>query len=191
MVPDDVPIKHYRRATCQEVFSVNPSLTLERLHELLTYDPETGHFTWRATRSPNGKANAGSRAGSLKANGYRQLTIDCVKYKEHRLARFYVTGEWPASDVDHKATKAKDDNRFGNLRDASRSQNRANTDRQVNNSSGFKGVRRNRKSGRWVASIKVRGRKKHLGTFDAPEAAHAAYCAAAAQYFGEFANHGA
>lgn len=44
---------------------------------------------------------------------------------------------------------------------------------QRGNKSGFLGVSPNRS--RWSASIMVLGRKLHLGTFDTPELAHAAY----------------
>lgn len=93
-------------------------LTAERLRELLSYDPETGWFTWRVTRSSNGRADAGSRAGALRSDGYRHVTVDQHKYKEHRLAWLYMTGKWPEADLDHK-NNTRDDNRFSNLRAAS------------------------------------------------------------------------
>lgn len=57
------------------------------------------------------------------------------------------------------------------------------------NAAGFKGV--NSIGKRWRARITVLGLRIDLGSYDTPEEAHAAYCAAARTYFGEFANHGA
>jgi hypothetical protein len=53
---------------------------------------------------------------------------------------------------------------------------------------GYKGVILCRKSGRWHAFIRSRGRRTYLGSFPTPEAGHAAYVAAARKLFGEFAR---
>lgn len=79
-----------------------------------------------------------------------------------------------------------------NLRVASRTENVRNQRKSVKNSSGFKGVSWNEQHQKWRALIRVNGRLKHLGLFDTPEAAHEAYCKAAAspEFHGEFANFG-
>ncbi|TPL66647.1 hypothetical protein FJ949_09790 [Mesorhizobium sp. B2-4-1] len=59
---------------------------------------------------------------------------------------------------------------------------------KANNTSGFKGVTVTPK-GRYVARIKARSKHIHLGVFDTPEQAHAAYCQAANTHFGEFARY--
>jgi hypothetical protein len=89
-------------------------------------------------------------------------------------------------DVDHINGDALD-NRRCNLRVATRSQNLQNRPKQKNNSSGYKGVSKYR-TGRWMASIRVNGTCKYLGYHSTPEAAHAAYCAAAKELHGEFAR---
>jgi hypothetical protein len=99
-----------------------------------------------------------------------------------------VTGEWPTGLIDHQNGDGTD-NRWANLRLATSSLNAANSRRRSDNTSGFKGVSRCR-GARWRASIQLNGKFKHLGHFDTPEEAHAVYCAAAANYFGEFAHHG-
>jgi hypothetical protein len=40
--------------------------------------------------------------------------------------------------------------------------------------SGFKGVSRHKRSGKWQAQVRVNGKPKHLGLFDAPELANGA-----------------
>jgi hypothetical protein len=160
------------------------SLTYERLRELLLYDPDTGHFVWLV--APCNKVVAGSRAGTAKSNGYRQLSIDGVKYREHIVAWFYVTGEWPPYDLDHR-NGIRHENYFTNLRCATEWQNTLNRVVRRDNLCGFKGV--HKKGSRWRARITVNGARLFLGSFNTPEEAHTAYCAAADVHFGEFARH--
>jgi len=79
-------------------------------------------------------------------------------------------------------------NRFRNLREATRSENNSNSKRPANNSSGFKGVSYRKQVGRWTAQITVNNKRSHIGYFNTPEAAHAAYVRAAKQSRGEFAR---
>jgi hypothetical protein len=72
------------------------------------------------------------------------------------------------------------------LRTATPSQNSANRRRPQNNRSGFKGVFAYR--GKWRATISKNGKSVLLGTYPTPQAAHAAYVAAARKLFGEFAR---
>lgn len=159
-------------------------LRLERLRELLHYDPNTGIFRWRLRRK--GQAVAGSIAGCLDSDGYRQIGLDGRRFRAARLAWFYVHGVWPPEDIDHKDL-IKDHDWIENLRPASRSLNTANKKIYRNNISGFKGVFR--RQGRWQASI-FNKKPYYLGMFDTPEEAHQAYCAKARELFGEFANDG-
>jgi hypothetical protein len=89
--------------------------------------------------------------------------------------------------VDHRDLD-RTNNRWNNLRRATRSTNAANTRRQRNNTSGFKGVYPHHKTGRWYAQIRKDGRGYYLGSFATPQAAHEAYAAAARELFGEFAR---
>lgn len=157
-------------------------VTAERLRELLDYDPATGIFTWRVTHWP---AVAGSAAGYIDGAGYHRITVDRVNYYAHHLAWFYVTGEWPDDEIDHRNCE-RDNNRFANLREATSSQNKWNTRIRRDNTSGFKGV--NKAAGRWRAQIQHAGRQRHLGYFGTATEAHAAYCAAALERDPEFAR---
>src|ERR1700674_1345685 len=104
----------------------------ERLRAVLLYDPETGVFTRRINR---GKWKAGAQVGWLRPDGYIGIGLDYHEYLAHRLAWLYVTGEWPI-DVDHENT-CRSDNRWDNLREASRSQNMRNMKRTKANTSGY------------------------------------------------------
>lgn len=173
-------------------------LTQERLRKSLTYDPKTGIFIWRRRNgsSPNVRAwntkFANKSAGTMtkpRGDGLRYLQIH-IKGKchlAHRLAWLYMTGEWPRNQTDHEDGDGLN-NRWKNLRDATGMQNQANRGVQPNNISGYKGVSFRKSSGRYLARIGVRKKIMHLGSFDTPHDAHAAYMAAARKYFGEFAN---
>jgi HNH endonuclease/AP2 domain len=160
-------------------------LTQARLRQLLTYDPQTGLFTWKIRRrGPRGKA--GEIAGMLSVRGYIVIKADGIRYRAHRLVWLYMTGKWPNGDLDHR-NGARDDNRWSNLRSASRSQNLANSRISKNNTSGYKGVSFNSINRRWRASIKC-NKAYHLGYFDTAEAAHRAYVKKAKEFFGAFAR---
>lgn len=116
---------------------------------------------------------------------YLGAGLDFKRFYLHRLAWQYVTGHPPADQIDH-INGDKHDNRFENLREATASTNGANM--HGRSSSGFKGVYLEKRSGRWFSAICVRNKRMHLGTFGSPEEAHAAYVAAAAKHFGEFAR---
>lgn len=161
------------------------SLTAKRLREVLRYDPQTGQFTWLVRLSI--RILIGRNAGRINRHGYRIITIDCVRYHAHRLAWLYMTGEWPAHYIDH-ANLDKADNRFANLREASRQQNSANTKTPSNNRSGFKGVQWHPQTKKWRARIGFNGKHQSLGLFKSPEEAHAAYAEAAEKLFGEYAR---
>lgn len=81
-------------------------------------------------------------------------------------------------------------NRRENLRACSDGQNKRNRCVQANNTSGFKGVSWHKQREKWRAVIEINYKQKHLGLFTTPEAAHAAYCAAASELHGDFANYG-
>lgn len=160
-------------------------LTYERLMEMVVYDPEIGVFRWRKSNSskcPVGSIIRGWNAGK----GYKMVTIDYSRYYLHRLAWFYVHGRWPKNNIDH-INRDQTDNRISNLREATHSQNGGNL-LHKRNASGYKGVHLEKRTGRWFANICVNYRLIHLGTFNTPQEAHAAYEAAARKYFGEFAR---
>lgn len=158
-------------------------ISAAELKTLLCYDPETGLFLRLISRSPNAKA--GDNAGAVDRYGYVWISINRRRYSAHRLAWFYMTGGWPSEMIDHRDGD-KSNNRFENLRPASRSQNAANS--RARNSAGLKGVSFDKRTSKWGASIRKGGRFTWLGTFETPEAAHAAYVAASVHVHGEFAR---
>jgi hypothetical protein len=149
-----------------------PKVTAERLRQLFDYNPATGDFVAKTSR---GGHFAGRVAGARKEQrcGHIYICIDRRLYLAHRLAFLWMTGEWPKLEVDHINCNGSD-NRWVNLRDVPGAVNLQNQIRPRKcNRSGFQGVSPNRK--RWAAQIKACGAHIHLGTFDTPELAHAAY----------------
>ncbi len=108
-------------------------------------------------------------------------------YAAHRIAWLLMTGEWPKADIDHR-NKNRADNRWVNLREATRSQNLANQGPRPNNTSGLKGVSWDAKNNKWVAQISKDGKARKIGRFQSKDEASAAYCAKAKELFGEFAS---
>jgi len=138
------------------------SMTQERLRELIFYDPDTGIITWNKGRQ--GVRNDGI-AGSHHPDGYIKICIDKKIYLSHRLAFLYMEGYMPENQVDH-INRIKDDNRWQNLREVSRSCNARNTGICSNNTSGVTGVYWYKALNNWHAQITVPGSKKHLGYFE-------------------------
>lgn len=160
-------------------------LILARVKELLHYDPETGAWTQKTRRKGSGLI-PGEPAGCIAPSGYLMIGIDYRRYRAHRLAWLWMTGEMPAN-VDH-INGNRADNRWGNLRVADQSQNTANSKRSKANTSGFKGVSRHWPSGKWQAGIVKNRRRQYLGLFETPKQAHDAYCVKAKEIYGEFAR---
>lgn len=154
-----------------------------RLRDLLNYDPETGVFTWAYSRTG---CRAGDRCGRIQYTGYREIGIDYGLYRENMIAWTYMTGEWPDRDVDH-INRIRDDNRWCNLRLATRTQNSGNEGLRSNNTSGYKGVTLDVQSGLWRAQIRMAGKKVNLGRFATKEEAAKAHDHAAIKAFGEYA----
>jgi len=162
----------------------NAILTETRLKELLNYDPDTGIFVRIKTVGPT--AREGQISGYLhNASGYYISCLDYVDYKHHRLAWLYVTGKWPNGCLDHINGDRKD-NRFLNLREATKAQNSYNSGTPKTNTSGYKGVSWSNQANKWFAKIVIQGKQIHLGFFSEPEDASSAYNKAAKKFHGEF-----
>src|SRR3990172_8421170 len=147
-------------------------ISLARLLEELSYDGETGLFTWRRSRRG---VKAGSFPGSVhKHTGYVEIMVDGRLYLAHRLPWVYMTGNWPISQIDHR-NGVRSDNSFANLREATNRSN-AHNRTKILAKAGLLGVCR---SGRgFKAAIRADGKSRYLGTYDTAKEAHAAYLSA-------------
>ena len=172
-------------------------LDFAELHRILRYDPDTGAF-YRLVPSRNGcykpgsRGSCGSRADYRTKNNYGKYPVHwvCIKgkpYQAHRLAWFYMTGEWPKYLIDHIDNEGSN-NAWRNLREATRITNAHNAKRHKDNSTGYKGVCKITEH-IFMAAIQVNGKRIHLGKYKSALEAHEVYCIAAKRYFGEFARY--
>jgi hypothetical protein len=159
-------------------------LTQQELKQVLSYNPISGEFTWLVKQ---GSVSSGATAGWPDDAGYVGIGINGKCIRAHRLAWLYMTGEFPPCFVDHK-NNIKSDNRWCNLRPATRSQNMCNTVLRSNNSSGYKGVSLIKASGKWSSKIRVNGKHIWLGSFEDKESAAEAYIDAAKKYHHDYAR---
>jgi hypothetical protein len=180
-------------------------ITAAQLRAILDYDPETGVFRWKARTSDMfvpGKRSVEWQCRSWNARyereiagfkdrkGYCRIRINNGStYGSHRLAWLYMTGEWPAHEIDHIDLDSSN-NIFSNLREATHSENSFNRRKRSDSTSSKKGIRWRRRMKKWMASIMVDGKSHHLGYFDEDklDEAAAAYADAARELHGEFAR---
>ena len=143
--------------------------TYEKLKEILSYNPETGLFTWLikscTTKSP------GDIAGHThKKTGYVSITINKKFNSDHRLAWLYMTGENPTGCIDH-INQIRSDNRWCNLRDVTVQENNKNRRLNKNNKSGVGGVYFEKISGKWEVRIKCNKKAHYFGRYKTLEEA--------------------
>ena len=160
-------------------------ITQDKLKQLLDYNPETGVFTWVVRKARC--IHIGDVAGG-NCHGYIRINISGDIYAAHRLACLWMTGDWPADQVDH-INHDRSDNRWVNLRQVSQVTNLKNQSLYKNNTCGVTGVywAENRK--KYEASIRVDKKLIHIGRYSLLSDAKAARKAAEIKY-GFHQNHG-
>ena len=153
------------------------------VHERFNYDPESGILTWKKREEIKrydyrwNIQYAEKRAGGLdEEQGYRKVTLDGIRYREHRLIWLWMTGNFPKEQIDH-INGDRSDNRWNNLREANNSENQQN--KKAKNKSGIYWSEKRKK---WSAQIGINGKNIFLGRFADSDAAHNAYLLAKAKY---------
>lgn len=153
-------------------------LTIQRkqLREIVSYNKRTGIFRDRST---------GEVIGTKRdERGYIRINLGALRFHAHRLAFIYVIGSCP-DYVDH-INENKEDNRWNNLRSATKSQNGMNRGMNANNSTGIKNVIRHQ--GKYQVQIKVNGKNHYMGRFRTKKAAALAADVARAVLHGQYAR---
>jgi len=156
-------------------------LSHEELTDVLSYDKDTGRFSWRHDGKV-GRQRVGRPVGSIDKKGKLHIAIKRRNYPAARLAWFYVTREWPGDKFIIPSNGDWLDLRFGNLRAATPQEVARNSKDRPNTSSGVRGVSWDKSREKWTAGITINYRRKSLGYFDSVDAAAAAYQAARERY---------
>ncbi len=159
-----------------------PRPTIEELREYLDYEPETGVLRWRKAA---GRVKAGSLITRTDRDGYVILRFRTIKLRAHQVAFAMHHGHWPTPYCDH-INGDPADNRAANLRECTPSSNQHNRRMSRNNTSGFKGVTRDRNL--WKAQVCLQ-RKTHSKYFHHLKDAAAWAKHMREQLHGEFARH--
>ena len=155
----------------------------------LRYNPETGEC-WRRLKAGSWKLiKPGTEAGvdtrfDICGRPYRLPRI---------IAEVFLNGGKPLTrqqEVGHlkRADGSHAQDRLGNLRIVSRSQNLTNQSIRSTNTSGYRGVSWQKTAGKWKAQVVSNGKISYLGLFTTPEDAALAYDKAANELHGEFAR---
>lgn len=150
--------------------SMNDAALLSVLNELVSYNLTTGEFTYLKA---NNRRVVGGRVGTLRGDGYYEVTINYKRYRLHRLAWLLTHGYMPTKHIDH-INGNRADNRIANLREATVSENLQNQKKAtIRNRLGVLGVSYTK--GAYEPKIKVDGRNLYIGRFKSIEEASEAY----------------
>jgi hypothetical protein len=150
---------------------------LEKIKQHLRYSASTGLLRWHYPNTRDGRQKRLHRqvAGSV-ATGYVLVGIhdpSTGKFhmlKGHHVCWFLRSGSWPTTPIDHR-NRRKDDNRWVNLRPATKYIDRWNKNLASNNKSGVRGV--SLFNGRYKAYIGCDRQQHYLGSYtDIRLAAH-------------------
>jgi len=156
-----------------------------RASDYLSYNSETGVFTWIA-RYKTSHVIIGSNAGTLTKKGYTRIRVPTMGYvMAHRLAWWFHYQEWPENQIDH-INGERSDNRIINLRQATNAQNQHNSQVRKDSKTGVKGVTWNAQRQAYVVQIHANKVKRYLGCFNDLETAARAYADAAIEMHGEY-----
>lgn len=138
-----------------------------RMKDFLQYNHETGVFTWKRVTSK--RVKVGQEAGRINNAGHIGIGFEGSRWQAHRLAVAFIEGSLSGElEIDHK-DQNKINNRYMNLRKATKQQNSCNRGSPRNNTSGVKGMSFNINAGKWEGYVHFNSKKYYLGLFTLEE----------------------
>lgn len=180
------------------------SLPVSVVRRCIMHDPLLGELTWKL-RTPDDFSDTG-RSKEHNCNNWNarfagQPALDAVSNKGYRRGRFrkkqlcahhvmwaLVTGQWPSDEIDH-INGDPGDNRFINLREATRTEQCRNRAVQANSKSRIPGVSWSDSIKRWRVRIGSNGKRIAIGSYHTKNEAIIAR-RAAEKALGYHPNHG-
>lgn len=153
------------------------------IETVLDYNPEDGLFRHKVSNGP--AREVGRVVTSLDSHGYIRVSHKGKRFLGHRVAFYLMLGYWPEHDVDH-IDGERSNNKWGNLREATRSQNLHNQ-KCTRGKSRFKGVTKYQNG--WVAQCRHKLRVSgYIGFSPSELEAALMYNYVAEKDFGKFAR---
>ena len=140
-------------------------LTQAQAKRLFHYDPVTGELR-----------------GRRKVIASEYVRVDGVLYRATHVIWVWMTGKWPTHTIDHRDTNTHN-NSWGNLREATRSE------QQANRTSGYGGKLKwaiKQPNGRFAAIVGYNNKRYRAGVFDTEQEAHDAAFKLAQRLHGGF-----
>lgn len=136
----------------------------------LTYDETSPSGLRWGPGSVQGKRDiSGEVAGSKDSNGYWRVRCDGLRFLAHHLVWELHHGVKP-KQLDH-IDGDQGNNKIGNLRECTQSENCFNRKIGSNNTSGTRGVTWDKSREKWIVTAMVRGKRKTLGRFSDKDSA--------------------
>jgi hypothetical protein len=130
---------------------------------------------WKWFYCKSRKTGYAKRSNGEKRPNQRQISM-------HRVI-MNVPDDMQVDHIDHDGLN----NQRRNLRNCTSTENKQNSQKHINNTSGYIGVFWEKRRKKWCAKIQANNKSVFLGRFLLPEDAALAYDAAAGKYCGEFA----
>lgn len=178
---------------CQPFFScyilIMSNLPLSLLMSLFYI--ENNILKWKISTST--KIHIGDEVGSLCSRknhtSYLRLSYNSYRYYVHRIMYqiYYQLDELPSNfQIDHIDGNGLNNSK-DNLRLATPSDNRKNTQKSIRNKSGYKGVSWHNRDKKWRSQIGYNGIHFYIGSYNNPILAAIEYDKKAIELFGEYA----
>lgn len=165
---------------------------LADLRARLSYNPDTGLFTWISVTRRCDIKRIGTVAGSISlSHGYVEVGVGNKSYLAHRLAYLFMRGHWPEAglQIDH-IDGNRTNNKWSNLRLCTNAENSRNSKvRHLSGASKVKGVRQ-RSTGAWMVQVTHNYTNYYGGQFATKAEAEQAAINLRLRLHKEFCNHG-